>query len=135
MTFLNTSLNTRKEEEPGTPVFRKQSYVRHWIKARGSYTEMRIWKRAYRWSRFLPGVLVAVLTLAPGLHADQAADYWQKGEELYETHHLAPDRFAEALKWYEKAVALRERDYALLWRLSKRYQIYGQVLGKGRKNL
>ncbi len=95
---------------------------------------MRLRERACIWSRVIPGVWVAVLFLAAGLlHADPAADYWRKGEELYETHHLAPDRFAQALKWYEKAVALRKKDYEFLWKLSKRYQIYGQVLGKDRK--
>jgi len=78
----------------------------------------------------------AILTwscLCPAAHADPADDYWQKGEELYETHHLASNRFQEALEWYEKAVALRSNDYELLWELSKRYQIYGQTFGKDRK--
>jgi tetratricopeptide (TPR) repeat protein len=60
-------------------------------------------------------------------------EYWQKGEELYESHHLAPDRFDQALAWYEKAVALQPNDYELRWELSKRYQIYGQTLGEGQK--
>jgi tetratricopeptide (TPR) repeat protein len=59
--------------------------------------------------------------------------YWQKGEELYESHHLEPDRFDRALEWYEKAVALRKGDYELLWEISKRYQIFGQTLGKAQK--
>ncbi len=83
---------------------------------------------------------IVILTLAVGsmrvssvAHADEAEEYWQKGEELYETHHLAPDRFDRALEWYEKAIALRQDDYELLWELSKRYQIYGQTLAKDQR--
>ena len=86
-------------------------------------------------SRFwiIPGVLVAVLCLASTVCAEQVEEYWQKAEELYESHHLAPDRFEQALEWYKKAVALRQHDYELLWELSKRYQIYGQTLGDVQK--
>jgi tetratricopeptide (TPR) repeat protein len=78
-------------------------------------------------------IAIAVMFVSSAVHADQGAEYWQKGEELYETHHLAPDRFDEALVWYEKAIALRPNDYELLWELSKRYQIYGQALGGDQK--
>ncbi len=81
----------------------------------------------------IPAIAVAAICLGSAVHADQAAEYWQKGEELYETHHLAPDRFDQALEWYEKAIALRPNDYELLWELSKRYQIYGQTLGGDQK--
>ncbi len=81
----------------------------------------------------IPCVAVTAICLGSAVHADQVEEFWQKGEELYESHHLAPDRFDLALEWYEKAVALRENDYELLWELSKRYQIYGQTLGKGQK--
>jgi tetratricopeptide (TPR) repeat protein len=73
--------------------------------------------------------LLACLGSGLSVRADEAEKYWEKGEELYESHHLAPDRFDQALEWYEKAVALRKDDYELLWELSKRYQICGQTLG------
>jgi len=82
---------------------------------------------------FLPAIAIAALCVSSDVRADQAAEYWQKGEELYETHHLAPDRFDQALEWYEKAIALRPSDYELLWEMSKRYQIYGQTLGGGQR--
>jgi tetratricopeptide (TPR) repeat protein len=78
----------------------------------------------------LNSAIVATCACSSPVQADEAEDHWQRGEELYETHHLAPDRFDQALEWYEKAVALRPDDYELLWELSKRYQIYGQALGK-----
>ena len=81
----------------------------------------------------IPSIVIAAMCASSAVHADQVEEYWQKGEELYETHHLAPDRFDLALEWYERAVTLRENDYELLWELSKRYQIYGQTLGKGQK--
>lgn len=81
----------------------------------------------------IPAIAVAAIFLGSAVHADQATEYWQKGEELYETHHLAPDRFDKALVWYEKAIALQPNDYGLLWELSKRYQIYGQALGGDQK--
>jgi tetratricopeptide (TPR) repeat protein len=81
----------------------------------------------------VPFVVMVAFCLALPVSADPAEEYWQKGEELYESHHLAPERFDQALEWYEKAVALRQSDYELLWELSKRYQIYGQTLGKDQK--
>ena len=79
-------------------------------------------------------IALAALCLGSApVHADEAEAYWQKAEELYETHHLAPDRFEQALELYEKAIALRPNDYVLLWELSKRYQIYGQTLGTDQK--
>jgi tetratricopeptide (TPR) repeat protein len=81
----------------------------------------------------MPGVFAVAVCLGSLVHADQVEEYWQNAEELYESHHLAPDRFEQALKWYEKAVALRQNDYELLWELSKRYQIYGQTLGDDQK--
>ncbi len=87
--------------------------------------------KGYVW--LLIAVLPAMFCLVPSVYADQAEEYWNKGEELYETHHLAPGRFEEALEWYEKAVALRKKDYTFLWEISKRYQIYGQSLGKEQK--
>ena len=90
-------------------------------------------KRILLCSSLLSGLLLALLFLISAAHPDPADEYWQKGEELYETHHLGPNRFEEALEWYEKAVALRSNDYEFLWELSKRYQIYGQALGKDRK--
>lgn len=79
--------------------------------------------------------LVLLLPLCPAstARADQAEVCWQKGEELYETHHLAPGRFEEALRWYEKAVSLRPDNYEFLWELSKRYQIYGQTLSENQR--
>lgn len=74
--------------------------------------------------------LAATGSTAP---AEQAEAYWQRGEVFYETHHLAPGRFEEALAEYEKAVALRPGDYRFLWELSKRYQIYGQTLGEDQR--
>ena len=76
----------------------------------------------------IPAIAVVAISLSSAVQADPAAEYWQKGEDLYETHHLAPDRFDQALVWYEKAIALRPNDYKLLWEMSKRYQIYGQTL-------
>jgi tetratricopeptide (TPR) repeat protein len=76
---------------------------------------------------------MAAICVSSAVHADQAAEYWRKGEAFYETHHLAPDRFNKALEWYEKAIALRPNDYELLWELSKRYQICGQTLGGNQK--
>jgi len=81
----------------------------------------------------IPAITVAAICLSSAVHADQAAEYWPKGEELYETHHLAPDRFDQALVWYEKAIALQPENYELLWELSKRYQIYGQTLSGDQK--
>jgi tetratricopeptide (TPR) repeat protein len=81
----------------------------------------------------IPLIAIAAMCVSSAVHADQAAEYWQKGEEFYETHHLGPDRFNEALEWYEKAIALRPNDYELLWEISKRYQIYGQTLGSDQK--
>jgi len=81
----------------------------------------------------IPAMVITAMFVSSAVRADQAAEYWQKGEELYETHHLAPDRFDQALEWYEKAIALRPNDYELLWEMSKRYQIYGQTLGGDRK--
>ncbi len=81
----------------------------------------------------IPAIAIVAICLGSAVHADQAAEYWQKGEELYETHNLAPDRFDKALVWYEKAITLRPNDYELLWELSKRYQIYGQALGADQK--
>jgi tetratricopeptide (TPR) repeat protein len=81
----------------------------------------------------IPCVAVAAICVSSAVQADQVEEYWQKGEELYETHHLAPDRFDQALESYEKAVAIRPNDYELLWELSKRYQIYGQTLGGDQK--
>lgn len=76
---------------------------------------------------------MTALWFSPTVYADQAEEYWRQAEELYETHHLAPDRFSQALELYEKAIALRPNDYVLLWELSKRYQIYGQTLGADQK--
>jgi tetratricopeptide (TPR) repeat protein len=86
-------------------------------------------------SRFgiVAGALAALLCLASTVYADRVEECWEKAEELYESHHLAPNRFEQALEWYEKAVALRQHDYELLWELSKRYQIYGQTLGDDQK--
>jgi tetratricopeptide (TPR) repeat protein len=81
----------------------------------------------------MPCALIAFLCLSSIVFAEQVEEYWKKAEELYESHHLAPNRFEEALGWYEKAVALRQHDYELLWELSKRYQIYGQTLGDDQK--
>jgi tetratricopeptide (TPR) repeat protein len=81
----------------------------------------------------IPAIAIAALFVSSAACADQSAEYWQKGEELYETHHLGPDRFDQALEWYEKAIALRPNDYELLWEMSKRYQIYGQALGDNQK--
>ena len=81
----------------------------------------------------IPAIAMAAICVGSAVHADQAAEYWQKGEDLYETYNLAPDRFDKALEWYEKAIALRQNDYELLWELSKRYQIYGQTLGGDQK--
>ena len=81
----------------------------------------------------IASITIVALCLGSAVHADRVEEYWQKGEELYESHHLAPDRFDQALEWYEKAVGLRQNDYALLWELSKRYQIYGQTLGRAQK--
>lgn len=75
-----------------------------------------------------PWLLIAAFCMVPAVYADPAEECWQKAEELYESHHLAPDRFDQALEWYEKALALRPKDYELLWEVSKRYQIYGQTL-------
>jgi tetratricopeptide (TPR) repeat protein len=81
----------------------------------------------------IAAIAMAAICIRSAAHADEAAEYWQKGEELYETHHLAPDRFDQALEWYEKAIALRPNDYELLWEMSNRYQIYGQTLGSDQK--
>ena len=81
----------------------------------------------------IPIVAMAAICLSAAVRADQVEEYWEKGEELYETHHLAPDRFDQALEWYEKAIVLRPNDYELLWEMSKRYQIYGQTLGSDQK--
>jgi tetratricopeptide (TPR) repeat protein len=81
----------------------------------------------------LSSIGAAVFCLGSAAYADRVEEYWQKGEELYESHHLAPDRFDQALEWYQKAVHLRKDDYVLLWELSKRYQIYGQTLGKAQE--
>ncbi len=91
---------------------------------------MRVCKQTPHWLRLLPGLLVVVFCLVSKALADPAEDAWQKAEELYESHHLAPDRFDQALAWYEKAVAFRPTDYELLWEVSKRYQIYGQTLNQ-----
>ncbi len=79
-------------------------------------------------------IAVAAVCVSSAARADQAEFYWQKGEELYETHHLGPDRFDRALVWYERAIALRPKDYEFLWELSKRYQIYGQTLGEDQED-
>ncbi len=81
----------------------------------------------------IAAIAMVAICISSAVHADQAAEYWQKGEELYETYNLAPDRFDTALVWYEKAIALQPNDYELLWELSKRYQIYGQALGGDQK--
>jgi len=81
----------------------------------------------------MPAIAIAAMWVSTAVYADPAAEYWQKGEELYETHHLAPDRFDQALVWYEKAIALQPENYELLWELSKRYQIYGQTLSGDQK--
>ncbi len=64
---------------------------------------------------------------------DQAEAYWKKGEELYRTYYLGEDRFGRAMRWYEKAVALRPKDYRFLWEIAARYQVFGQTLPKDRK--
>jgi tetratricopeptide (TPR) repeat protein len=81
----------------------------------------------------IAAIAMVAICISSAVYADQAAEYWQKGEELYETYNLAPDRFDKALVWYEKAIALQPNDYELLWELSKRYQIYGQALGGDQK--
>jgi tetratricopeptide (TPR) repeat protein len=81
----------------------------------------------------LPWLATALMGPVSEARADRAEEYWQKGEELYESHHLAPNRFERALEWYEKALSVRKGDYELLWELSKRYQIYGQTLGKAQR--
>ena len=78
-------------------------------------------------------IALAAPHISSAVHAGQVEECWQKGEELYESHHLGPDRFDRALEWYEKALASRQDDYELLWELSKRYQIFGQTLGKDQK--
>lgn len=90
--------------------------------------------RLFFYTVFVSAVAMAAICVSSAVHADQAAEYWQKGEGLYETHHLAPDRFDQALEWYERAIALRPNDYELLWEMSERYQIYGQTLGDDQKN-
>jgi tetratricopeptide (TPR) repeat protein len=94
---------------------------------------MGICERIRSWFRIVSGVLVVLFSLGSTVHGGQVEEYWQEGEKLYESHHLAPDRFDQALERYEEAVALRPNDYELRWELSKRYQIYGQTLGDDEK--
>ncbi len=57
----------------------------------------------------------------------------KRGDELYQTHHLAPGRFEEAIRLYEKALALRPDDYRILWKLSEMYENYGEMLDSSQK--
>jgi tetratricopeptide (TPR) repeat protein len=67
------------------------------------------------------------------LYASEVEAYLERGDELYQSHHLAAGRFQEALRWYEQALALRPDDYEILWKLSRRYQIYGQTLSQAER--
>ena len=62
---------------------------------------------------------------------DPVDAYLAEGHELYFTHHLGPDRLPRAIALYEKALAERPGDYAILWQLSELYQMRGQLLGEG----
>jgi len=69
---------------------------------------------------------------SPG-YAGEVEEYLKKGEELYQTHHLAPGRYDQAVMLYEKALAVRPNDYYILWKLSDMYENYGEILGEKEK--
>ena len=60
-------------------------------------------------------------------------DSLNRADTLYQTHHLAPGRYEEAIQLYEEALALRPEDYTLLWKLSDMYENYGEMLDDDQK--
>jgi tetratricopeptide (TPR) repeat protein len=80
-------------------------------------------------------LLVLILVLGTGsvAQAGDAKTFQEEGERLYRTHHLAPGRFEEAIRMYEKALAVQPDDYGVLWNLAKLCQIYGQSLPAAEK--
>jgi tetratricopeptide (TPR) repeat protein len=80
-------------------------------------------------------LLGLILVLGTGSVA-QAGDpeaLKEEGERLYRTPHLTPARFEEAIRMYEKALALQPDDYEVLWNLAKLCQFYGQSLPQAQK--
>ena len=75
----------------------------------------------------LRGMLLTVF-LVPAVNADEADELIKKGEELYQTRHLAEGRYDQAVEAYERALALRPNDYRILWKLSQILHHYGLVL-------
>ncbi len=81
----------------------------------------------------ITAILFIILFFSQGVYAKEAPEYIDRGEQLYRTHHLAPENFKQAIACYEKALALKPNDYQILWRLSEIYQIYGQTLEDDQK--
>ena len=87
--------------------------------------------RKITWAGF---ILLLFLSFNPPLHASVIQYYITQGDELYRTHHLAPDRIGQAIRYYEKALAIAPNDYHLLWKLSEMYQVNGQLLDDSEKD-
>ena len=84
----------------------------------------------------LPACVIFCLSCSPShVHAgqDEVDDSLKRGEELYQTHHLAPGRYEEAIRLYEEALTLRPEDYTILWKLSDMYENYGEMLDGDQK--
>lgn len=83
----------------------------------------------------VPAVFGMLLVLLEPVGAEdgELEDLLRKGDELYCTHHLAPGRLDEAIACYERALALKPADYAILWKLAEMHQIYGMLLGEQEK--
>jgi len=87
----------------------------------------------------LPGVVARSgfvlfgLFAASVVSAGDVEEDLKRGEELYQTHHLSPDRMDRAIALYERALAQRPNDYGILWKLSDMHQNYGESLGEEEK--
>ena len=102
---------------------------------------------AARWNAGMPGGRLLVCCVLTGCvlfclwcfparadaREDTVEDLLKRGEELYQTHHLAPGRFEEAIRFYEKALAFRPDDYGILWKLSDMYENCGEMLDASQK--
>jgi len=85
---------------------------------------------------FLQACILLCLSCSPAwVEAGEGKleDSLKRADALYQTHHLAPGRYEEAIRLYEEALALRPEDYTLLWKLSDMYENYGEMLGEDQK--
>jgi tetratricopeptide (TPR) repeat protein len=89
-------------------------------------------ERTIRASKILLG-LILVLGTGSVAQAGDAEAFKEEGERLYRTRHLTPAGFEEAIRMYEKALAVQPDDYEVLWNLARLCQFYGQSLPMAQK--